>query len=249
VSLLRRFKRKFGIAARRVAVHTRAPWYLRWGLILAGFTFTAAMGWLAFDAGRTLAGFQSGKAAAEQTRLIEEIAHVQDENAELRSQLAALERQTQIDQATHGNLANQIKALTDENALLKEDVAFFQTLMTSGGESGGGGISINRFRVRQDALPGEYRYQLLIVQSRTRSREFQGKLQLVVNLEREGQQQVLVLPQGEEKGGPYNLSFKFYQRVDGVFRVPPDAMVRRVQVRVMENGSDTPKSSQTVNLS
>ena len=249
MSLLRRFKRKFGIAARRVAVHTRAPWYLRWGLILAGFTFAAGVGWLAFDAGRTLAGFQSSKAAAEQTRLIEEIAHVRDENAELRSQLAALERQTQIDQATHGNLANQIKALTDENALLKEDVAFFQTLMTSGGESGGGGISINRFRVRQDALPGEYRYQLLIVQSRTRSREFQGKLQLVVNLEREGQQQVLVLPQGEEKGGPYNLSFKFYQRVDGVFRVPPDAMVRRVQVRVMENGSETPKSSQTVNLS
>jgi len=248
VSVLRRFKRKFGIAARRVAVHTRAPWYLRWGLILGGFTFTAAVGWLAFDAGRTLAGFQSGKAAAEQTRLTEEIAHVRDENQELRSQLAALERQTQIDQATHGNLANQIKALTDENALLKEDVAFFQTLMTSGGESGGG-ISINRFRVRQDALPGEYRYQLLIVQSRTRSREFQGKLQLVVNLEREGQQQVLVLPQGEEKGGPYNLSFKFYQRVDGVFRVPPDAMVRRVQVRVMENGSETPKSSQTVNLS
>jgi hypothetical protein len=52
--------------------------------------------------------------------------------------------------------------------------------MTNNGDATGG-VSINRFRVRADALPGEYRYQLLLVQSRTRSREFQGKLQLVVD--------------------------------------------------------------------
>ena len=249
MTVLRQLKRKFGIAAPRVAVHTQAPWYLRWVLIVAGILCVIGVAWVTYDTGRALAGFQSGKAAAEQARLSEEVAHLRDENTELRSQLAALERQAQIEQATHGNLANQIKALTDENALLKEDLALFQTLMTSGGDSSGGGISINRFRVRPDALPGEYRYQLLIVQSRTRSREFQGKLQLVVDLEQDGQQQVLVLPRSDEKSAPYNLSFKFYQRVDGVFKVAPEASVKRVQVRVLENGTDTPKSSQTVNLS
>jgi hypothetical protein len=64
----------------------------------------------------------------------------------------------------------------------------------------------------------------------------------------DGQPQVLVLPKGDEKG-PYNLSFKFYQRVEGVFHVPPEATVKRVQVRVLENGTESPKSSQTVNLS
>ena len=249
MTVLRQLKRKFGIAAPRVAVHTQAPWYLRWVLILAGILCMIGVAWVTYDTGRALAGFQSSKAAAEQARLSEEVAHLRDENTELRSQLAALERQAQIEQATHGNLANQIKALTDDNALLKEDLALFQTLMTSGGDSSGGGISINRFRVRPDALPGEYRYQLLIVQSRTRSREFQGKLQLVVDLEQDGQQQVLVLPRSDEKSAPYNLSFKFYQRVDGVFKVAPEASVKRVQVRVLENGTDTPKSSQTVNLS
>ena len=57
----------------------------------------------------------------------------------------------QIERATHGNLASQMKTLTDENALMKEDLAFFQTLMTSSGDAPGG-ISINRFRVRADAL-------------------------------------------------------------------------------------------------
>jgi hypothetical protein len=248
VTVIRQLKRRFGIAAPRVAVHTHAPWYLRWGLISAGIGIMLAVAWITYDVGRNLAGFQSSKAAAEQARMSEEIAHQRDENAELRSRLAALEGQMQIERATHDNLAGQMKTLTDENALLKEDLAFFQTLMTSRGDAAGG-ISINRFRVRVDALPGEYRYQLLVVQSRTRSREFQGKLQLVVDLVQDGQPQVLVLPRPGDKAEPYNLNFKFYQRVDGVFRVPPEATVKRVQVRVLENGVEAPKSSQTVNLS
>jgi hypothetical protein len=248
VTVLRQLKRRFGIAAPRVAVHTQTPWYLRWGLIVAAIGGMLVVAWFTYDVGRNLAGFQSGKAAAEQERLSEEVTHLRDENAELRSQLAAQEGQMQIERATHGNLASQMKTLTDENALLKEDLAFFQTLMTSSGGSPGK-VSINRFRVRPDALPGEYHYQLLVVQSRTRSREFQGKLQLVVDLEQDGQPQVLVLPRGGEKPDPYTLSFKFYQRVEGVFHVPPDAAVKRVQVRVLENGTEAPKSSQTVNLS
>ena len=70
-----------------------------------------------------------------------------------------------------------------------------------------------------------------------------------MDLVQNGQPQVLVLPRTGDKAEPYNLNFKFYQRVDGVFRVPPEATVKRVQVRVLENGVEAPKSSQTVNLS
>jgi hypothetical protein len=245
--VIRRLKRKFGIAAPRVAVRTHTPWYMRWVSVLIAVSVTLVIAWYTYDKGRSLAGFQSGRAAAELEKLSEQIAHLRDENEEMRTQLAAMERQMQIEDATHGNLASQMKALTDENALLKEDLAFFQTLMTNNGDTTGG-VSINRFRVRADALPGEYRYQLLLVQSRTRSREFQGKLQLVVDMVQDGQPQVLVLPHNQDKG-PYNLNFKFYQRVEGVFHVPPEATVKRVQVRVLENGTESPKSSQTVDVS
>ena len=247
MTVLKRLKRKFGISAPRVAVRTHAPWYI-WGVVLAiAMGCTLVMAWYTFDQGRNLAGFQSSRASAELAKMSEQVVHLRDENEELRSQIAAMERQMQIENATHGNLAGQMKTLTDENALLKEDLAFFQTLMTANGDSASG-VSINRFRVRADALPGEYRYQLLLVQSRTRSKEFQGKLQLVVDMVHDGQPQQLVLPRGEEKG-PYNLSFKFYQRVEGVFHVPPEATVKRVQVRVLENGAESPKSSQTVDVS
>jgi len=196
-----------------------------------------------------MGGYHSSQAASEQARLAETVAHLQDENKSLRDQLAVYERQMQIEQSTHGNLAGQMQALSDENALLKEDLALFQTLMTSGGGDAGSGITINRFRVRAEALPGEYRYQLLVVQARTRGKEFQGRLQFVVDLQKDGQQQVLTLPAQGEQRADYDLSFKFYQRVEGAFRVPESAKVTRVQVRVLEDGIEQPRSSQTVVLS
>jgi hypothetical protein len=149
--LLRSIKRRFGIAAPRVAVHTQVPWYLRWLFFAAVMGFVIGAGWLIYDLGRQHAGFDIGQAAHEKDHLGDLNSKLQDENGVLRKDTASAERQLQIELATHGNLSVQIHNLMDENALLKEDLAFFQTLMASGGEAGG--ISINRFRIQPDALP------------------------------------------------------------------------------------------------
>ena len=247
MTVIRRLKRKFGISATRVAVHSQVAWYWRWLAMGAMFGCVVAITWLAYDFGRRNAGFYQGEANREQTRLHDLNSNLEDENRTLRAQLAAIDRQLQIELSTQGNLSGQIQTLAEENALLKEDLAFFQTLMASGGEPGG--ISINRFRIQADALPGEYRYRLLIVQSKQRVREFHGRLQFVVDLEQEGKSNVLTIPAGSENPQAYNLSFKFYKRVDGTFMLPPAAVVKRVQVRVLENGNPTPLSTQSVTLS
>jgi hypothetical protein len=54
-----------------------------------------------------------------------------------------------------------------------------------------------------DVLPGEYRYRLLLTQTGERSRDFQGKLQFVVNLQQDNKKLVMTLPNeddGEAKG-------------------------------------------------
>ena len=247
MTVIRKLKRKFGISAPRVAVHTQVAWYWRWLVFAALAGFVAAGGWLAYDLGRHYAGFDRGEANREQSRLRESNRKLEEENAALRKEIAAVERQLQIELSTQGNLSGQIQAFSEENALLKEDLAFFQTLMASGGEPGG--ISINRFRVEADALPGEYRYRLLVVQSKQRVREFHGRLQFVVDMEESGRSTVVTIPAENDASQAYNLAFKFYQRVDGTFMLPPGAVVKKVQVRVMENGNPTPLSTQSVTLS
>ena len=244
----RALKRRFGAPAARVAVRRHVPSSMRWAMLAFALGAAAALAWLAYDLGRSRGGYHSSRAAAEEARLSESLTRLQDENGELRTQLAAAERQMQIDQSMHGNLDGQLKALSDENALLKEDLAFFQTLMDSKG-NGGPGVTINRFRVRADGVPGEYRYQLLVVQARTRGKEFQGRLQFVVDVLQDGQSKVLVLPEGKDTTSAYALNFKFYKRVEGAFKVPGEARVTRVQVRVLEDGVDSPRSFQTVSLS
>jgi hypothetical protein len=245
--LLRAIKRRFGIAAPRVAVHTQVPWYWRWLFFATVIGLVIGAGWLIYDLGRQHAGFDIGQAAHEKDHLGDLNSKLQDENGVLRKDTASAERQLQIELATHGNLSVQIHNLMDENALLKEDLAFFQTLMASGGEAGG--ISINRFRIQPDALPGEYRFRLLIAQSKQRVKDFRGRLQFIVDLEQGGKPEVITLPKEGDTSQAYNLNFKFYQRVEGTFLVPAGATIRKVQVRVLESGNSTPVSTQTVNLS
>lgn len=243
----RRSLRRSGIAAPRVAVQTQMAWYTRVSLTVMAAVILCAIGLAAYRLGQAMGALPS-EFTREFTSMAKQLETLKSENERLRTDLAAAEHRAQIEQTTHGGLQGQLKGLADENAHLKEELAFFRTLMNAGGGSSTG-VTIDRFRVRPDVLPGEYRYQLLVAQARTRSRPFSGKVQLVVDLEQDGRSEVLVLPKATQPAEGYDLRFKFYQRLDGVFRVPPAAKVNRVQVRVLENGASVPVSSQTVSVS
>jgi hypothetical protein len=124
----------------------------------------------------------------------------------------------------------------------------YPQLMPSGGKEGG--VAINRFLVQKDALPGEYRYRLLLTQTGQRSKNFQGNLQFVVNLQQDSKKVVMTLPAEDDKEGKgFKLNFRDYQRIEGRFRVALNMVVKSVQVRVFENGSNEPKLTQTANAS
>ncbi|HSF20560.1 MAG TPA: DUF6776 family protein [Burkholderiales bacterium] len=246
--VLRTLKRRFGIFAPRVAVRAHLPWYWRWlGYITLG-ALVVGIGWTTYDYGMELAGFRQGEAQRMISRMSEEIQSRDTRIAELRTQVAATDRQLQIDRATYGDLGRQVKLLSEENAALKEDLALFQSLMASDEKELG--LTINRFRVQPDSLPGEYRYRFLLVQSGQRLKEFQGTLQFVVNLEQGDRKFVVTLPLEEQKSAKeYQVNFKFFQRVEGTFKVAPGTVVKSLQVRVFEIGSITPKLSQSVSVS
>lgn len=237
----------FGISAPRMAVRAALPWYLRWLGLIALALVILLFARATYDFGKKFAGFDQGEADREVQRLREINAKLQQEVAQSRG-VAQGERQLQIERAAYADLVKQMKALTEENATLKEDLAFFQTLMPSGGKQGG--VAINRFLVQNDALPGEYRYRLLLTQTGERSKDFQGKLQFVVNLQQDNKKLVMTLPAEDDSAAKgFKLNFRFYQRIEGTFRVAPNAAVKSVQVRVFENGSSEAKLTETANAS
>ena len=238
-----RLRQRFGIAAPRVAVQTHIPWYWRWlGMALFLGLAAASAAWI-YDAGRRFAGFDSSELANVQ----QELEEARSELDRLRAVANAAERRLAIERAAQQNLAKQIRTLEQDNARVREELATLDSMLSSEARAGNA-LAIYRFKVEPNVLPGEYRYQLLLVTPRTRSEpEFNGRLELVVSLNEGGQNAMMSFPEASEAGN-FRLAFKYFRRVEGTFRVNPKAKVENVQVRVYETGSSQPRATHTVTL-
>lgn len=171
----------------------------------------------------------------------------QTDLSNLRAQLAQSDRQLQIERAAATDLARQVKQLASDHAAVKEDLAFFQSLAKTG-QTREAGVSVNRLRVQPTGTPGEYRYQMVLVQNGQR-KEFRGRLEFLLEVSQEGRRLTILVPAEASVQGPeYEVDFKLFQRVDGAFKVAPGAEVKTMQVRLYENGSRAPKLTQTVSV-
>ena len=245
-NLLKRLRQRFGISAPRMTVQTHVAWYWRMlGLVVVLSCSFALAAWM-YDAGRRFAGFDSSEAEQELSRLREQAGKLTEETALLRASVNASDSKLQIERTAQTQLGRQVKALEDENVRLKEGLAFFENLIPS--EHRDNTLLINRFRVDPGALPGEFRYRLLLLQGGRRDKPFQGNLQLLVTLQEGGKDAIITLPE-EGAAQAYKISFKYFQRVEGTFRVAPGAQVKMVSVRIFETGSAPVRATQSFNLS
>jgi hypothetical protein len=247
--MIRSFRRKFSISAPRLSVRPHVPWYVRWAIAVP-FVIVIGMAVMwAYDSGLALAGFHRSQAEQELSDLHDRVKVLEEENTKLNNQIAAYERQGQIEHASDIEVSTQVKNLNDENARLKEDLLFFQNLPLTGTREAE--LSIHRLKVEPDALPGEYHLRMLLVQSvQQRGREFRGNMQLVVSGVQDGNKVVLQFPQADsaQDVASYQLSFKYYQRVDKVIQLPPEVTLENVEVRVFERGMQEPRITRTIGL-
>jgi hypothetical protein len=244
-----KLRQRFGIAAPRVTVRTHVPWYLRWLALALLFGFSAALAAWMYDAGRRFAGFDRSQVEQELLEARKELLAAREELGRLRATANAADSKLSIERTAQAKLAQQIRGLEQDNARLREELAIFESMLSSGSPADAP-LSILRFKVEPEVVPGEYRYRLLLLASGVRrGREFQGQFELVVGLTRAGRSAMINLPgPAESDAAPFRLAFKHFQRVEGMFRVDPKARLDSVQVRVYETGSDQPKASRAATL-
>ena len=243
--ILKRFRGRFGISAPKMTVRTHVAWYWRWLGMVATLALSLVIAAWLYDAGRRFAGFDRSEVEQELAQLRESVIRLEAEAKRLRSIADASESRLKIEQSAQAQLSAQVRTLEEQNTRLKEDLAFFENLTPAGDK-----LSIHRFKVEADAIPGEYRYRLLVLQGGRRDREFNGSLQLVIGVRENGRDGMIILPDQASAGNPaYRLQFKYFQRVEGTFKVPPKAKVVTVQARVMEQGSDQARTSESFSMS
>lgn len=240
--LRRQMRGKMGVPLQRIRVQTHVAWYWKWLVLVAGLLLITGLVWWMFDAGQRLAGFDKDAAQRQLTELTEAKQQLTEENGKMRVSLTELERQAQIDKSSQTEITKTLTQLQDENASLKEDLAFFRSIMSTSASPDG--LSVYNFKLDPDGTPNEYRYRMMIMQGGQRENDFRGRVQLVLNLVTNGVPAVVTIPEGEkDKSAGQDVNFKYYQRVEGRFKLAEGTKIKSTQVRVIEMPSGQVKFS------
>ncbi|MES2832883.1 MAG: DUF6776 family protein [Pseudomonadota bacterium] len=147
------------------------------------------------------------------------------------------ESQISIERSARQQLARQLKTLESENGELKEDLAFFESLLPS--TTTASGVTIRQLKA-DPVGPNQLRYRLLVMQGGKANQDFKGTVQLAVTVLQEGKNAMVVFP-ASTKPEPadaekFQLAFKRYQRLEGVLTLPIGTRMQSMQARILENG-------------
>lgn len=157
---------------------------------------------------------------------------------------SATDSQLMILRSAQKQLVEQVAALERENTRLKEDLAFFESLVPT--RAGSEGIAIQRLMAELVA-PNQLRYRLLVMSSSRKDRGFKGSLQVAVTVMQAGKSTVIVFPRGNTSDvDRFQLEFEHYQRIEGTVALPEGAVAKGIQARVLENGKV--RAQQSANL-
>jgi hypothetical protein len=237
------WRRRRSVSSTRMTIATPWSWPARLAFVVALVVPSALGGIWAFEHSRAFAGVTVDDARRQLVDYRDQVGRLTAERDQLSATANAAESELNIERAAQYQLAAQLKVLESENARLKEDLAFFDSLLPSA--TGSQGIAIRRLKIDQVA-PNQLRYRLLIMQG-GKGNHFSGVLQFVITTVQDGKSAMMVFPE-EDAGEPgrFKLGFKHYQRMEGVLTLPDGVTATMVAARVLEKGQVRAQTS--VNL-
>lgn len=204
--------------------------------------------WWLTDSSYRITGFDRAEAR-------QQIEQVDEENRELKKHLETLKgtlservRQVQIEKAAQTELAKNAAQLQDENASLKEELGFLRNIMSAGNVPEG--ISIQNLKVEPDVQNNEFRYRMLLIQGGQRKQDFKGKVQIIATFAQNGAFSSLSFPQDAAiKATPAQVDLKYYQKLEGRFKIPEGALLKSLQVRIIGLPGGEIRTTKTLNIS
>jgi hypothetical protein len=229
-----------------MTIRSHLAWYWRWLINILAMAAVAGIVWWLVENSYRITGFDREEARQQISTLGEENVLLRRDLETARANVAERDRQLAIDKAAQMELARNVAQLQDENAALKEDLGFLRNIMSSGTTPEGLGIA--NLKVEQDGAPNEYRYRMLLTQGGQRKQDFKGRIQLLAQVAHQGSLSTLTFPEPSAGEGAGAVDFRFYQKVDGRFRIPEGAVLKGYEVRVIALPGGQVKLSRSVNV-
>lgn len=217
-------RRRLSVSAPRVIVRSHLPWPLRWAVAAVVLGFSGALALWAFETGREWAGFDAG-VRQELVQLRIEVAALRAELDRAQSVANAADGLLKAEVAAQERLARELRAAQERQQALEADLGFFERLLPTAA-----GTPLQLRALQVDApVPGQTRYQMLVMQAGKTPPEFQGRYHILLGGQLDGKSWTAGTA---DKG--LSLTMRQYVRVEGLIEHPPGVVLQTVQARVTD---------------
>jgi TolA-binding protein len=226
-------RRRSRLSAPRIV--RRPPWWVFLVKLTVAVGLLAVVAWKAFEFGQGRAGFDSAAARAELLKVRDEKAGLELEIARLRQRIAMLERAGQVDEIASIEAKDQLRSLQGDVVRLKEDLAFYQNLVTPGEAQSG--IRLQSLKIQARSRARSYKYTLGLTKIVEAGEVVEGVVRLWVEGAHGGESESLPLeelsPDGTKK---HNFKFRNFQNIQGTINLPEGFEPSAVKVEAVPEG-------------
>lgn len=231
----------FSVSAKHdLKIRRNWPWPLRLAVIILPLLVIAVLLWK--NANQIPAAKMTGQMAASE---MADVARLQEQISELRKRAAMLESELAMQQGLEEESREQTRFLTEENTKLKEELVYLQKLVSDA--TAEAGVRIQDARIQPGKESNEWSYRILLVQGGSPKDDFEGDIRITGYAADDGK----VLTVTSKEGAviePQPLKFKYYERIENIFRVPGDQKLGRIDVGVFKKDASEPFVTRTISL-
>ena len=215
-------KRRLSVSAPRVIVRSHLPWPLRWAVAAVVLGFSAALALWAFEFGKGIAGLE-GDPKQELTDLRTEVVGLRAERDRAQALANAADGLLKAEHAAQQRLIQDLRSAQERQQELEADLGFFERLLPP---VGGQPIQLRALQA-DSPVPGQTRYQVLVMQPGKSPPDFQGRYQITLTGLRGAAPWRQSLP-----GGERSFTLRRYLRLEGLIDHPADVVLQSVQATV-----------------
>lgn len=235
--------RRLTVSAPRMAVRSALPWPLRWAMLAIVLGFCAAIALWAFEFGKDIAGLDGGaredllRARAMIASLNTELATLREARDKAQSIANTAATLLTSEKVAQEKLATQNRQLEADNLRLRDDLGFFEKLIPTGGAE-----NLLIRGLQAEVKSGrQVRWQVLVIQSAKSAPEFNGRLELSFTGTLNGKPWTGNLPEGGQA-----IKLRQYGRLEGLFELPAQVVLKGVSAKVLEG--TTTRAVQSIRL-
>ncbi len=182
--------------------------------------------------GLSQGGFEFSLASLKQSRFRDTVKQLRNENQELRETLARAERGLQVNETTYSELDDSLKVSAKQIVNLREEISFYRNILSPANKQPG--VRIQSLHIEPTEKVSLFQYKLVVIQALKHERQVYGRAKFEISGLQAGKNTVLQYPGTNSRAIVVN--FKYFQDIEGKFKLPENFTPSRVKVRITTRG-------------